>query len=315
MKKLTLLVMAASSIALLAGCRSSKADWTEAEKKIFSDYLVAESLPIYDKGNLTATFDEANGIIVAVGNVATADDIKAYAEILTSKENGYVEDESLGEDVLELYDLAEARQFRKESEYVVSDVVVIGLDKKNENKLTVLATASWMTFGIDSLYSGSFFDYSKFVSQLMSYDELMEYNDQIFTYGNTIDDGSKDGKETFQAGDFVYPKEILSCEVLGITEYTYVFPFTMGNIYSEYFGVMMEYTYGGATSTDHASYLTDLEKGGYTLAEAATEQNPYDSYKKESDLGTAYIDVWYDDEFFTSPTLSAMTINYSYIIK
>lgn len=311
MKKFAKLMLAAASIALLTGCKGSgKAGWTDDEKKIFKDYLLFE-LPFYGK-NLAVSLDETNGLIVAKGDAASADDVKEYAKLLTSKDNGYVEDAAVSEDLFDLYDLKNAVQLRKsQAQYVVQDVVAIGLDK--DNKLTVVETLNYVYWGsfleADFFESGSYYQYSDQLTQ----EVLNEANDECFTLANTFE--GEDGKEieTFKAGDFVYPEHNSAWEGFGVTEFNFLKPWTDGNCYSEDFLVNVEFTYIGADSSDNDAYVAALAEGGYAIEQAATADYPYDVYTKEfGDIGVGVIEVLYSDEFFTDGT-SALSVCYYYI--
>ena len=306
MKVLSKLFVAAAAVTLLAGCKGGKSAWTEEEKKIFEDYLYFE-LPIFAKKNLKASFDETNGVVLAVGDAATEDDVKEYVALLTNKDNGYIKDDYVGEDLGDFLSLKNATQLRKnKGNYAAEDVVAVGLDK--DGKLTVAATVTFCYWGIDSLVSGYFYEFS---SQF-SYADLKEANDEMFEMGNAYVDDNDQDVYTFEAGDFVYPEENAAWEGFGITEYNYVYPWTFGNVYSEDFLPMCEYTFAGGTADDKAGFVADLEEAGYALAEAATEQYPYDSYKKEFDDGNALIDVYQDDEFFTDGT-AAFSVVYTFV--
>ena len=306
MKVLSKLFVAAFAVTLLAGCKGGKSAWTEEEKKIFEDYLYFE-LPIFAKKNLKASFDEAKGIVLITGDAATADDVKEYADLLSSKDNGYIKDDAVGEDLSDLISLKNGVQLRKnKGNYAAEDVVAVGLDK--DGKFTVAATITFSYWGMDSLYSGAFYGFT----QQFTYADLCEASDEMFEMGNAYVDDNDQDVYTYQAGDFVYIEENANWEAFGITEYNYLWPWTNGNVYSEDFLPMCEYTFVGASADEKTAFVADMENEGYALAEAATEQNPYDEYKKEVDDGNAFIEVYQDDVFFEDGT-SAITICYFYV--
>lgn len=308
MKVLSKLFVAAFAVTLLAGCKGGKSAWTEEEKKVFEDYLYFE-LPIFAKKNLKASFDEAKGLVLITGDAATADDVKEYADILASKENGYVKDDAVAEDLSELVSLKDGFQFRKnQGNYAAEDVVAVGLDK--DGKFTIAATITFNYFAGDSLESGNFYGFN----DQFSYSDLCEASDDLFEMGNAYVDENDQDVLTYQAGDFVYAEENPAWEGFGITEYNYVWPFTYGNVYSESFLPMCEYTFVGGTADEKAAFIGDIENESYVLDEAGTEENPYDAYKKEFDDGVAYIDIYQDDQFFTDGT-SALSIRYTYVAQ
>lgn len=308
MKKIAKLLVAASAVALLAGCKGGKSAWTDEEKKIFEDYLFDET-PIYAKNNLALALDEQNGLIVGTGSAASENDVNDYVKQL--EEAGYVADDAVSEDLAEFYDLDKAVQLRKDTGYVVEQIVAVGLNKKDNNKLMLVITLTWDYFGATALYDGV--GWIEFSSKF-SYADLKEALDQDFEVANLIDDGTEDGVKTFVAGDFVYPEESTSWEDCGVTEYNVVWPWSTGNYYSAYFCNSVELTFAGAAAEEETAYVAALEGAGYALDEAATTQNPYDTYKKEMDAGDAYIEVTYDDQFFTDGT-SALSVCFTYLIK
>lgn len=308
MKVLSKLFVAAFAVTLLAGCKGGKAEWTEEEKKLFEDYLYFE-LPIFAKKNLKASFDETNGVILISGDAATEDDIKEYAGILASKDNGYIKDDAVAEDLGDFLSIKNGYQFRKnKGNYAAEDVVAFGLDK--DGKFAMAATITFTYFAGDSLESGNFYGFS----EQFSYNDLCDASDEMFEIGNAVVNDAGEDVNTFNAGDFVYIEENPAWEAFGVTEYNYVYPWTFGNVYSEEFLPMCEYTFVGATADEKAAFVADMENEGYTLDKAATEANPYDSYKKEFTAGTAHISVYQDDQFFTDGT-AAITINYYYVIN
>lgn len=308
MKVLSKLFVAAFAVTLLAGCKSGKSAWTEEEKKVFEDYLYFE-LPIFAKKNLKASFDEAKGLVLITGDAATEDDVKEYVGVLTNKENGYVQDDAVAEDLSELVSLSKGYQLRKnKGNYAAEDVVAVGLDK--DGKFTIAATITFNYFAGDSLVSGDFYGFS----EQFTYANLCEASDELFEMGNAYVDDNGQDVLTYQAGDFVYVEENPAWEAFGITEYNYVWPFTYGNVYSESFLPMCEYTFVGGTADEKAAFIGDIENESYVLDEAGTEENPYDAYKKEFDDGVAYIDVYQDDQFFTDGT-SALSVRYTYVAQ
>ena len=306
MKNLTKLIVLASSVALLAGCRS-KADWTEDEKKVFEDYLLYE-LPMLSSKNLTLQeVKDDDVVITAVGDTASKEEIEDYVKVLTNKENGYIE-EDVSEDLEEVVSLKNAHQLRKgDGKTVAEQVIAVGLDK--DDKLNVVMTVAYTYFGMASLVDGSFYVYGSGVD----IDMLAEANDEAFKFANAY---VEDEKEVFPftEGDFVYPAEGSSWDAFGVTEYSYVFPWTNGNFYSDEFNYINEMTFANASASESVAFATKLEKNGYTLHQAATESNPYDTYKKEVSGGTALISYVYEDEFFTDGT-PAMSIAYMFAAK
>ncbi len=306
MKVLSKLFVAAFAVTLLAGCKGGKSAWTEEEKKVFEDNLFFE-LPIFAKKNLKASFDEAKGLVLITGDAATEDDVKEYVGVLTSKDNGYVKDDAVSEDLSELVSLSKGYQLRKnKGNYVAEDVVAVGLDK--DGKFTIAATITFDYFAGDSLETGNFYGFT----DQFSYSNLCEASDELFEMGNAYVDDNDQDVLTYEAGDFVYIEENPAWEAFGITEYNYVYPWTFGNVHSEYFLPMVEYTFVGGTAEEKAAFIGDLENEGYILAQAATDEDPYDQYKKEFDDGDALIDVVQEDQFFEDGT-SAISICYRYV--
>ena len=177
MKKLTTLLLLASSVALLAGCRS-KAEWTEEEKKIFDDYLLYE-LPILAKKNMVVQEVKDDDVVITVtGDAISKEEIDEYVKLLTSKENGFIE-EDVSEDLEDVATLSNVHQLRKgDGKTVAEQVIAVGLDK--DGKLNVVMTVAYTYFGMASLVDGSFYVYGSGVD----IDMLADANDEAFKFAN-----------------------------------------------------------------------------------------------------------------------------------
>lgn len=149
MKKAFVLLAAALSAGVLAGCNSAPKDWKEEEKKLMTDNLGGNVLPYYYVEGYVVTDEylEDYGCISVEALQGKKEDVLAYEKLLVAKE--YTCDVKVGDDLDMPYFGSYYKTFA--DDFVLMVQVYVGGGTKETGK-----------FCIDAYYAQEMQDYSEY---------------------------------------------------------------------------------------------------------------------------------------------------------
>lgn len=248
MKKLITLAATCLSLGALVACgkggeaKESKTEWTAEEKALISgkDGVLNFELPFY-QAKLKVEASEEDGILyVTSERKATDKDVEAYIALL--EEADYEEfdtqyGEDVGTDVLDFVEYKDDEFFvcfknvpYQGSESVTNDVVAVGLT--DDDTLVIAATVFYNYFDLNGGYQPGILGYTSHMEGWMA------------NFGYTVGSVPWPSAEAFP--------EATQVDVL---ELSLLYPFTMGNVYSEEFCIGYDMFVIGASEAEYNDFV------------------------------------------------------------